>query len=344
MNLNQSPAAAREERLADKLAAKWNLVPPVNIREILSRYASIEENVSFPNSSIDAILVHDLNSQERPAAFFSSRLSEKRLRFSMAHELGHLLIPWHFGGMICHSAGTSGLSSGPYQAMEAEANRFASRILLPTAWVESQLRSKGIANTILSIQQSALVSDEAMCLAVTRMLHPGIVVVVTDRHLKVLQGAVSPGTMARQPDTGSALNDDMYSKAALRHAELPRQGGNGAIHVWQLGSIPVATGVFVALDSRTILKHIFSDLSTDGVLSVEEATALARSVNGHIGMANPETYQCSSVDEVARLLYQKFVGVTKLTRVSSHQMFAHFILRKAEELHARNIVRGYSKA
>lgn len=75
--------------------------------------------------------------------FLNTRVPETRLRFTLGHELGHLLIPWHVGTIECHADGEAAEEDeGPpatepnrYQLLEREADRFASRVLVPARFL-----------------------------------------------------------------------------------------------------------------------------------------------------------------------------------------------------------------
>lgn len=81
-----------------------------------------------------------------------------RRRFTIAHELGHLLNPWHMppeGGFQCSAEdmlrGERNLKDR--QRMEVEANHFAAEILMPEASYKRQLRLAGGDVTIQAVCQ-----------------------------------------------------------------------------------------------------------------------------------------------------------------------------------------------
>ena len=69
-----------------------------------------------------------------------------RKRFTIAHELGHYLIPTHKGSRQCSAADLRVYrSSDAVRRQEAEANRFAAGILMPKPWFVSDMRRMGNA-------------------------------------------------------------------------------------------------------------------------------------------------------------------------------------------------------
>lgn len=67
--------------------------------------------------------------------------SQNRKRFTIAHLLGHFIIPWHIKSMFsCRKYGTSSLKTD--DVMEMEANRFAAALLIPKLHLEKEIFEK----------------------------------------------------------------------------------------------------------------------------------------------------------------------------------------------------------
>jgi transcriptional regulator with XRE-family HTH domain/Zn-dependent peptidase ImmA (M78 family) len=67
--------------------------------------------------------------------------SEIRKRFTIAHLLGHHIIPWHLkSAFFCRRHGTSSLKTE--DVMEMEANRFAAALLMPKLHLEKEILEK----------------------------------------------------------------------------------------------------------------------------------------------------------------------------------------------------------
>jgi Zn-dependent peptidase ImmA (M78 family) len=127
-----------EVRLARTLVARLNLEPPVEIDAIAETLADVEY-ASIP-ADCDAVVV--ASGRPRPLIVVNRTRPPVRRRFSIAHEIGHLRIPWHAATTIaCHADPASGVGaiegdfSDPYRICEAEANRFASELLIPRRWL-----------------------------------------------------------------------------------------------------------------------------------------------------------------------------------------------------------------
>ena len=125
--------------------------PPVNIDEILKRLNIRLYYEDF--SGIDGIA---LKSPKLGVIVVNRNLPLVRQRFTIAHELGHLIMPHRGEYYICFP--------GKYRAMEKNANRFAAELLMPEPMMthlwkkyatNPQFRVEIIAH-ILQVSKSAL--------------------------------------------------------------------------------------------------------------------------------------------------------------------------------------------
>lgn len=81
--------------------------------------------------------------------------SPERQRFTIAHELGHLVLhkgtPVHFDRAVVHVNLRNSISSQAVDREEIEANRFAAELLMPEAFLRRDvdaLRANGIADVM----------------------------------------------------------------------------------------------------------------------------------------------------------------------------------------------------
>lgn len=113
--------------------------------EDVCRQLDIESIEEKAVTSFEAMLLMDENKAWGAIVLAEGRKPERR-RFSIAHELGHFLIPTHKG----HSGDGFSCSLGDLrvgdtrehdrrQRVEAEANRFAAHLLMPPARIRSAL-------------------------------------------------------------------------------------------------------------------------------------------------------------------------------------------------------------
>ncbi|SOD73555.1 uncharacterized protein DUF955 [Jatrophihabitans sp. GAS493] len=133
--------------------------------------------------------------------------SSRRRRFTLGHELGHLVIPWHLGRTACHALSfedapnqsTSGAAGQQIAKQEREATEFASALLVPHDLL------------IMAAEQSTLqdlfdhldaynVSTMAGLLALRNALLPGFVFVFSNGEERWL---MSPGSSLPAGASGS---------------------------------------------------------------------------------------------------------------------------------------------
>ena len=91
----------------------------------------------------------------------ASRLEPRR--FTIAHEIGHFLIPWHDASAQCAIADMGVLrSQDARKSKEAEANRFAAALLTSTALFARDVRRCGAPETehVLALAKKYRVSKE----------------------------------------------------------------------------------------------------------------------------------------------------------------------------------------
>lgn len=122
---------------------------PLNFTiEDVCRQLDIESIEERPVTSFEAMLLMDANKASGTIVLAEGRRAERR-RFSIAHELGHFLIPTHkprpgedFRCSIDHLRIGDMRQHDRRQRIEAEANRFAAHLLMPPARIRSQQNSR----------------------------------------------------------------------------------------------------------------------------------------------------------------------------------------------------------
>jgi Zn-dependent peptidase ImmA (M78 family) len=130
-----------EERLAQRLLARHNITKlPFDLEALVKHYA-ILEYIEFPTDA-DGLVI-GIGFKKKPEILINSKLNEKRKKFTLAHELGHIIIPWHTGTIISHTnAEFNANLESDYRTMEAEANRFAAELLMPSKFLDAYYSDK----------------------------------------------------------------------------------------------------------------------------------------------------------------------------------------------------------
>lgn len=122
-------------------------LPPNFVIEDICRQLGIKTIEERPISSFEAALIMDVNKAFGSIILAEGRRPERR-RFSIAHELGHFLIPAHMPGAgvgfscsLDHLRTENPGKNDRRLRVEAEANRFAANLLMPPERIRSSLTS-----------------------------------------------------------------------------------------------------------------------------------------------------------------------------------------------------------
>jgi hypothetical protein len=164
--------------LANLVVDRFQLVPPVDIRELVHNLADLEFCV-WP-WDCDGVAILNVSPSK---VFIKDGQPRRRERFTLAHELGHVLIPWHVNVLDCKPAETQEIASDEgYLGIryEVEANDFASRVLIPDGFIEEFTRTYPHPVSVLEKLEQADVSAAAGVLALRRVLLPGYVFTTPD--------------------------------------------------------------------------------------------------------------------------------------------------------------------
>lgn len=140
---------------AESIFCRYRLSVPVDFSTVLQDRKIKLEYMSNP-LDIDAFC--KLDTEYPTIVLNSEQKNSGRLRFSIAHELGHICIPWHTGIDTCSLDNPFYTFQGQrmINSQELEANTFASELLMPSKWV---LEKKRKIPDIAALAET--ISDEA---------------------------------------------------------------------------------------------------------------------------------------------------------------------------------------
>lgn len=125
--------------------------PPVDVHKV-ARFLNVEVKTEPFAGDLSGVLVRN---GDHTVIGVNKDHSEQRQRFTIAHELGHLLLhqgrPVHFDRAVVHVNLRNSISSQAVDREEIEANRFAAELLMPEAFLRrdvDKLRANGFADVM----------------------------------------------------------------------------------------------------------------------------------------------------------------------------------------------------
>jgi hypothetical protein len=306
----------RARRVGRRLADRLALDPPVAIEAVVSAYADVEFD-SIP-AACDGVVFGLTTS--RPTVIVDQYQPPRRLRFSLAHELGHILVPGHLGVEVCH---TSSRYISLIDFREREAHAFASEVLLPTRWLTRVIDNARSVGDVLSELNIAEVSAAAACLGVVRALPAGVVVALM-RGNHVEMSLASPGTVANLPDQDADLDPrqlDAFSEDGGA-AEISSR----TVRWWVFPTrarLPVAGDRSAAELLWTIVQDVFVD-------EPSQRTAYQRvsAITGHAKGA----YAFRTAEELHANVRARLAARPDLADVIGHPLFAAYLARRTLDL------------
>lgn len=190
------PSRDPATRCAATVVDRFALRPPVDVRALSQNYCDIEE-AAWPYEC-DAITVG--LGHRRPQVFLrKNNTGRRRQRFSIGHELGHVIIPWHFGSIECvPDRPPPEMASGADQ--ESEAHRFAGALLVPRSFLD-QHAGHHVGAAVAALDETDI-SASAAVLSLSRNLLPGFCFLVEGNQeqptLIKSSGTVTPASRSTQ--------------------------------------------------------------------------------------------------------------------------------------------------
>jgi Zn-dependent peptidase ImmA (M78 family) len=149
---NNKPRIGMARNIARKLLAEVEIKnPPVLIRDIINHIKNQRDLSVYPwafGNDTDGIQITD---GERATIGYNQSQHPHRQRFTVAHEIGHLLLG--------HTGKNFILDLNSKKPEEIEANQFAAELLMPLEMIKKDLQNKKKAKDIANKYN---VSEEAV--------------------------------------------------------------------------------------------------------------------------------------------------------------------------------------
>lgn len=171
MEINRLPLVRQR---ANTLYKRLNLSVPVDLEKIIhKKHIEIVEKEN--HVGIDGLCQLQ---KVPPTIILNTEVKyEPRRRFTIAHEIGHICIPWHTGVDLCSLDDPYVKIHGQQMVntQELEANTFASELLMPTEWLKQtfKLNTDDLSALVTQICHAANTSIMACFYALENVLPAG---------------------------------------------------------------------------------------------------------------------------------------------------------------------------
>ncbi|VVO87827.1 hypothetical protein PS858_02136 [Pseudomonas fluorescens] len=304
-----------EEKMAARVLKRKGLTPPYDLIDLANSYGELRFR-SFPFKA-DGITV-GIGEQARPIIYINSDYPDTRQRFTLAHEVGHIVIPWHTGTVVSHL--NPGSDDEDYWLMEQEANRFAAELLMPTEWLKQQyVESDSVENFFRKVLIVTGASKEAVFYKIFKELDAPVACARLDE---------VDGTISQLKRTRFAPHDEQGT--------LPRQAYKDIDHKFEeffIDGKAFCAWTFkgkeiVELDPRT-WREILAQI-------LEETDLQARlgSINSIMSSAFDKYKHLSEVDICGGVL-RSFRSRDGIPGFKEHELFEQYVIKRVKELKLR---------
>lgn len=317
-----------EEKLAARLLERHNLTPPYNLEELASQYADIGF-LRFPVEADGVSL--GLKQVDKPKIYINSLRPLVRRRFTLAHELGHVIIPWHIGNIVSHTDFVDCEQEiniayrgkdYEYQQIEGEANRFAAELLIPTSWLNNffrEVETSIFKEILVEVMEQSGSSKDTTLIKTFSVLPPGYTCVEIDHESKVINSFVSPNTQVYKLGLGADCSSDNY--LVFKDKTFFSLGERNYI-LWSFENSMEPPNESLALTWREVLNIIFEDTGLQDK---------KQSINAIL----PSRFQSvkdRSDSEVFACIIHRYSERGDLENFVQHPLFEQYVVKRLKEL------------
>lgn len=313
-----------EENFAKRLVWRHNLSPPIDVFKLARLYATVEI-CRFP-VDVDGVSLFLKSKVRKPHILVSEALSPKRQRFTLAHELGHVLIPWHLGSIVDETDLIDSAERSTYWDLEGEANRFASELLIPSDWMHNIVASTSdAAASTMIVVEAANVSIQAATVKILNSLPAGYV------FARIYAGEVtwsgnSNGTLANRVPYGQVDVDALFPTAELHSWAT---GSDGYYHWWKLKDTLALPNAEPDDDWRLLLKQILNDIPFC------DQKKLSSSIHGILAAANGSIRDNRSTERIYAVCLNRLEGRSNdangIQQLIDHYLFNRFLVARVRD-------------
>lgn len=306
------------EKMAARLLARHNLRPPYDLEALALNYATVEQH-HFPLDA-DGVTI-GIGGEKKPQVLINSDSPETRKKFTLAHELGHIIIPWHTGTIVSHLGKIE--ASEEYRRMESEANQFAAELLLPSSWIsEKESEFSSVENLISSILDDSGASRDAVLIKIFNTIELPIICAEINGEGEVVDYYRSGSSPTNISLIGRKVDEEkVFSTSKVEEC-------------FRLGDRSYQAWVFSCDEFSETDPRPWRDVLNQ-ILEETNSKDLLPSINAIL----PSKYNSNkekSESELCSLALQAYDGRGRFDTVIAHPLFPQYVIKRIKELVAKN--------
>lgn len=313
-------------KIAKRLHQRKGLPIPVPVDDLIREYAELHE-VKLP-FDVDGLCLNLKVPGKIPKVFIRPNGNAKRKRFTLAHELGHILIPWHTGNIIDHLDSVDGDVDIAYWHMEKEANVFASELLMPDHYMAKIISEENDIQAIIeTVRDECDVSNLASIFRTAQCLPKNNILCVSYEG-DGYRCHRSPGT------TVGTFGADL---AYMDQDDLP----NGERSEFSIGSynfvhwrFPSTLPLPLEVDSRE-WRDVFHECITSFCDDAAGVPRLKNRVSAIVAAVNSSLRKSHDHEEIYAHIIHRFSGDSELCALLEYPLFHQYVLKKIKEFISR---------
>ena len=317
-----------ETNLARRIIDKYSLSPPVDIRSMVEAYARLTF-VHIPFDDIDGVSLNLKTRDKSTHVIVNSASAPSRQRFTMAHELGHILIPWHVGSVLIDQVAPVSPRSSSYftpesWTMETEANSFAAELLMPYSWLERVISTTDDLSKIhRNISQSCQTSALSAAIRLSQFL-PERVVYASERDGVVEFSGTTEGTIASPLGTNAEFPIEAFAYSDQHYVSTMQER---RLHWWKLPE-----EIHIESSNDLTWRNILDCILHDVGLNAQDIRKMKMSISGVIGDANSRCKDKRNIGSMVSACVQRLSDRHRYREIVEHKDFYEFVRKRAEDI------------
>lgn len=301
------------EKMAARVLYRQGLKPPYSLEDLVRKYGDVEYHL-FPFEA-DGITA-GIGGNSKPQILINTTITITRKKFTLAHELGHIIIPWHTGTIVSKIKYDLDAHM-EYRKMETEANKFAAELLIPSLWAKNELHKFESYEEYLNyILDTTSVSRDAVLIKVFRVIEEPVICLQFD------------------DDDGDVIDSYTTSTAPSAHIsnimEMDNFQTQYKIETFSLGDrnyrlLAFKEEVTEETDERSWRDILYVILSETGCQDLQQ------SINATLP-TKFNSNKTKSINEICNAVLRHFDGKDKFSKVIAHPFFKQYVVKRVKEL------------